>query len=545
MVYEKYIKKNGKLYGPYTYHSRRVNGKVVSEYHGTQKKSSHRNFVWLFLGILFLIILVFGFLFFNSKISGKVSLDLDSNYIEGESLNGFLSLSLREGELIPASSKVIFEMEGNSYEYILSDIVTEEIIKGDFYVEDKSILGGGEGYGVIGTKKIYPQVSFILNVLEEKSSSDSKNSNIEEIEEQIELNEKTETQTEVLENVEKNIEEEEEIQEVSEEIIQEEKIETISQENQVLESNEISESSESSDTSSTENLDALESPTDTISESSSETTITGGIIRGIFASTFNFFQTMTGQASLKLTKEVQGSVSFGESFNYDLLESETAEIKSGSVNIDGKLIEDSAVHFDVINKQVIVTTDYSVEEEGFGQDYLGSNKKVILINLSKLNLIPENENIKISFIYDSVELVSISNLNQETSEEEIIEIPTDILNVTEDLENKTMTNDTKENIIIVSSEFLTDNEKEILLGEYGNISVEITKAEKINGRIEVTFEFQSYSTKHSYDSKLDKSELAEWIERDRIRFLKDVVGEILKTKEISEPIDGIIGSYPI
>ena len=35
MAYKKYIKRNGKLYGPYLYHSRRVNGKVISEYQGT------------------------------------------------------------------------------------------------------------------------------------------------------------------------------------------------------------------------------------------------------------------------------------------------------------------------------------------------------------------------------------------------------------------------------------------------------------------------------------------------------------------------------
>ena len=31
MVYHRYIKRNGKVYGPYTYHSRKVNGKVVSK----------------------------------------------------------------------------------------------------------------------------------------------------------------------------------------------------------------------------------------------------------------------------------------------------------------------------------------------------------------------------------------------------------------------------------------------------------------------------------------------------------------------------------
>ena len=38
MVYKKYIKRNGKVYCHYIYHSKRVDGKVVSEYRGGLKK---------------------------------------------------------------------------------------------------------------------------------------------------------------------------------------------------------------------------------------------------------------------------------------------------------------------------------------------------------------------------------------------------------------------------------------------------------------------------------------------------------------------------
>ena len=45
MAYKRYIKKNGKLYGPYTYHSHKENGKVISEYlgkgDGSVKKKSY------------------------------------------------------------------------------------------------------------------------------------------------------------------------------------------------------------------------------------------------------------------------------------------------------------------------------------------------------------------------------------------------------------------------------------------------------------------------------------------------------------------------
>ena len=39
MVYEKYIKKKGKIYGPYLYESKKVNGKVITIYHGKKPKS--------------------------------------------------------------------------------------------------------------------------------------------------------------------------------------------------------------------------------------------------------------------------------------------------------------------------------------------------------------------------------------------------------------------------------------------------------------------------------------------------------------------------
>ena len=34
MAYKRYIKKGSRVYGPYIYHSKKVNGKVVSEYLG-------------------------------------------------------------------------------------------------------------------------------------------------------------------------------------------------------------------------------------------------------------------------------------------------------------------------------------------------------------------------------------------------------------------------------------------------------------------------------------------------------------------------------
>jgi len=74
MVYKKYIKRNGKFYGPYIYNSRRVNGKVISEYHGAGKKD-YRRFAFFILGILVLAVSVFAILNSNGKISGNVVAD--------------------------------------------------------------------------------------------------------------------------------------------------------------------------------------------------------------------------------------------------------------------------------------------------------------------------------------------------------------------------------------------------------------------------------------------------------------------------------------
>ena len=138
MAYEKYIKKDGKIYGPYIYHSRRIDGKVISEYHG-QKKSDFLKFLWI-LPVIFLIIL--GAYFIGQrqpKVTGYSVLDLNANYQEGQALSGEVKLSLQEGELIPAASTVVFENAGNIYEYQLKDLVVEPAAEGSFFIKEKSI----------------------------------------------------------------------------------------------------------------------------------------------------------------------------------------------------------------------------------------------------------------------------------------------------------------------------------------------------------------------------------------------------------------------
>ncbi len=160
MAYEKYIKKDGKLYGPYIYHSKRVDGKVVSEYHGP-KKIEYGKFLWI-IPLIALIILGAYFIGKGDKgLAGYSILDLNANYENGQ-LGGNLKIGLQEGELIPADSIIVFENAGQRQEYFLKDVISEPTIEGDFFVEGKSINGSGAGFGIPGTKEFSPDISFIL-----------------------------------------------------------------------------------------------------------------------------------------------------------------------------------------------------------------------------------------------------------------------------------------------------------------------------------------------------------------------------------------------
>lgn len=166
MVYKKYIVKNGKTYGPYIYHSKRVGGKVVSEYHGNKDVSKKNfNFIWVVLAGVF--VLALGGYFFVShqgSVSGEAVLNLDANNFDETSLSGSLDLILKKGEFIPASSKVVFSHGDETFEYSLSDLISEDSSFGNFYVSGSNLSGSGEGYGVEGRREIFSDVNFVLNI---------------------------------------------------------------------------------------------------------------------------------------------------------------------------------------------------------------------------------------------------------------------------------------------------------------------------------------------------------------------------------------------
>jgi len=179
MVYKRYIKKkvNGRtiLCGPYYYESRKENGKVISTYLGTKRpKSYKRNLIknfpnkyLIFAGVLLLVLITFVNLVILLKpvTTGEITVILEEKvYQQGEQLRGNVVLTLKQGELIPADTIVLVNNVGDISEFLLSDLLTEPTIQGDFFVAGTTISGTGQGYGVAGEKTIYPEVQFTMEI---------------------------------------------------------------------------------------------------------------------------------------------------------------------------------------------------------------------------------------------------------------------------------------------------------------------------------------------------------------------------------------------
>lgn len=450
MAYKKYIKRGGKVYGPYIYHSKRVDGKVVSEYRGVPRnKIDYKKFLWIGLGILVVALLAFGIPFLGNKISGQATFDVKVDYKEGEALDGVLKLSLKEGELLPSSSKLIFENSGGTYEYILSDIVSDKTVEGDFYVEGGTISGSGVGYGKEGVSEVYPTIYFSLEVYSSVST--------EEAEESEELSE--ETQEEIAE------------------------------------------------------------------EATEEPGITGGVI------SFFFGWMATGKVVMELDTEINGEVTVDDPFTYSLSEGQTVELKSKSVRTDSKDLNDNVIDLEITDNEITVTTDYSEEEEGFGEDYLGEDTKSLKIDLSNLNLMFDEGELKVSLVYSGEELISLTTVLQEGETSEV--------QVQEEEETEEEVEEIPEpEVVVIKDEFdLTEEERAILIKEFGEINIQTIRQEVYNERLIIGSQLRDYKIEHSYEYHQNTEDLKIQIKADRTKWLKDIAATLSRKASVPQQVD--------
>jgi hypothetical protein len=298
MVYERYIKKGDKVYGPYAYHSKKQDGKVISTYIGKNneldsdvlhnkigsviKKEDKRKkfpFKKFFLVTFISLALIFFFLT-NLNFTGKVT--IDSVYSDNGFLKGNLSLVLQQSELIPADTQVIFHSAGSEYVYNLSELVSAEPISGDFYIQNKSISGSGLGYAVDAVR--FPLVSFVLGIYNEvQDSGSSRSIPVEPVNEEV------------------------------------------------------------------------PSAVPTPEVSSGQRSITG------FASIFSFLPKLLGRVTLELVEEVEGEVSANQSITYILDDTYYVEVISSSqdveLDVDGNNVTVSTNYLGEINETISISLD--------------------------------------------------------------------------------------------------------------------------------------------------------------------------------------------
>jgi len=430
MVYKKYVYKRGRKHGPYYYHSYRDGDSVKKiyiggkkEYKKYMKKNKKKSFVGggttsksilpklkivlLVIPILILLIIA-GFFIYQTSITGKVSLNIQDSYVAGENITGSLRLNLKYGELLPINSKLVVEQNGVIDEIFLSELILSNI-DGSFYVEGVEISGEGEGYGFIGEKTIYPEVFFKLQIYDVGEEPEGE---IEEPEEETE-----EEPGEEIEEIEEETEEleiEEETEEEPEEELEEEPEEETEEEPE-------------------------EEPEE------SESLITGEVVK-------------------EDKGDIDGICSKDNDFVYELEEGKTAEIKKNSVKIeevDGKdkvkkkKIGDDAVELEISDNQVIVSTDYSVVEQGFGSDFLQDEGSYVDIDLEQLGIEAQEGVLTISLVYDGVELAEVSEEISVIGEE----IPENVTEVNVTIPETNVTNVTIANETVVNiSALITTNQ---------------------------------------------------------------------------------------
>ena len=115
---------------------------------------------------------------------------------------------------------------------------------------------------------------------------------------------------------------------------------------------------------------------------------------------------ITGSIVSENEQIVAGKASKGNDFEYNFGEGERAEIISGSVKVKDNAIGDGNIKLKVNKEKAEVSTEYSIVEKGFGEEYLGKKGLSLEIDLSKFEInITESGRLDVELAYGEVVLV--------------------------------------------------------------------------------------------------------------------------------------------
>ena len=386
---------------------------------------------------IIIIIVLFLIAYRETSLTSEVALDIKEKYKLGETIKGSLKIKISEGELIPTDSKVIINFSNQEKEFTLSELTNSKTINGKFYAQDTSISGEGEGYGNLGFITTYPEINFELLIYSpNKKESKEDRSNEENSEEEEEESEDSNKESDEESEDEGNEEE-------SEDSENNMKTSTVKEEESDEESEDEGNEEESEEPEETSEPKPEPEP--------DPSPITGASISDL----------KTTSAST-----ISGTVSKNKKFTYKKEKSQTAEIVSGSINVNGQEIEESNLKLKLQEREITVTTKYSVKQEGFGEEYLGKKKKQLSINLKKFNLIAKNNsilNIKLAYeneiIVEAEKAITIEE-ESETNETEINNTETNQTIINNTTTNQTISNQTTSNKTIKINDILVNLSQE-------------------------------------------------------------------------------------
>jgi len=139
---------------------------------------------------------------------------------------------------------------------------------------------------------------------------------------------------------------------------------------------------------------------------------------------------------------VSGVVSKDNDFLYELSEGQSAKIVPGSIRVDGAEIDSSNLVLEIIDEEVVVSTDFSIIEEGFGEEYLGEEIFSFSFSLEEFGFIAEEDSsLVVEFFFEGVKLFDDEERILSEGEEIIV-------NETIEIDNETITNETIVNVTV-------------------------------------------------------------------------------------------------
>ncbi|MDA3836918.1 MAG: hypothetical protein PF542_04815 [Nanoarchaeota archaeon] len=549
MAYKKYIKRNGKLYGPYVYHSKRVDGKVVSEYHGTnkgglEKRILPKKMTLISIGFFLAAIVLLWVVFFSANLTGRATSDFSGYVVNGE-LSGKLNLNLKSGELLPKDSVVVVNNNGNITEYFLSDLVKQESILSTFFVDGSQLSGTGEGYGFIGKKEEIVPVFFKLDIIPENLSSGGGSSgsdivapvdNATEPVVETPVNETPAVETLVNETpaVETPVNE----TPVTETPV----VETPVTETPVTETSV-------TETPVVEAPVAEAAPEVTVEEPVAEPTpspITGNIISNLFRGVGTFFVGITGNV-VGESQIVQGDVEKGKEFVYNVPENSQVNFVANSIMTEEGELDESVLLLNREGNKVIVTTTYSIVQEGYGQEFLVNEDKFLVLDFGLVGVAFEEGDINVNVEFNGTSVIEFSGKVSGVApinDSQPVEPVNKTINQTVEEVAQEVFNTTN----VTAREFenltLSEAEKAILRTEF-KMTVVNTTAEDYKDKTIVTFSLGGYEMSNSYEKDLDNETLTKLIENDRILWLKDLARGLSGKRTISDSREELASLYPI